>query len=160
MHPATLVMPEVARSAGTPRATAATTGEKFVFSITVPGSSSFFGRSEKKYLLRSFVEEDLVDWCIALKEVMSNLTLSLDRSMEGAIANVSATAASFTTDHDTIDGDAHYRYEGNRTSDAGGAHTSSEVEMPSGEAPTTVATAALPHSMSSPIAEENDNPWG
>jgi hypothetical protein len=43
-----------------------------VFVIQVPGSGSFFGRSEKKYTLRSFLEEDMVDWCIALKDAIAS----------------------------------------------------------------------------------------
>lgn len=60
LHPETLISPEASRS-----------GDKHVFTVTIPGSSSLFGRSERKYQLRSFVEEDMVDWCIAIKETMA-----------------------------------------------------------------------------------------
>lgn len=60
LHPGTLISPEASRS-----------GDKHVFTVTIPGSSSLFGRSERKYQLRSFVEEDMVDWCIAIKETMA-----------------------------------------------------------------------------------------
>jgi hypothetical protein len=39
-----------------------------VWSIQVPGSASFFGRGDRKHQLKSFLEEDMVDWCIALKD--------------------------------------------------------------------------------------------
>lgn len=39
-----------------------------IFSIQVPGSGSFFGRSDRKHQMKSFLEEDMVDWCIALKD--------------------------------------------------------------------------------------------
>lgn len=60
LHPGTLISPEASRS-----------GDKHVFTVTIPGSSSLFGRSERKCQLRSFVEEDMVDWCIAIKETMA-----------------------------------------------------------------------------------------
>lgn len=41
------------------------------WSVMVPGAGSFFGRSDKKYHFKSFVEEDMVDWCIALKDQVS-----------------------------------------------------------------------------------------
>lgn len=44
---------------------------EFSFTILVPGGTSFFGRSERKYALKSFVEEDMVDWCIAIKEAIA-----------------------------------------------------------------------------------------
>lgn len=37
------------------------------FTIVVPGGSTFFSRSERKHVLRSFLEEDMVEWCIAIK---------------------------------------------------------------------------------------------
>lgn len=43
-----------------------------IWSILVPGMSGFFGqRTDKKYSFRSFVEEDMVDWCIALKDAIA-----------------------------------------------------------------------------------------
>ena len=60
LHPETIVVPE---QKGV---------DKFVFSITVPAGSGLLGRGEKKYQLRSFVEEDMVDWCIAIKDVIKS----------------------------------------------------------------------------------------
>lgn len=36
------------------------------------GGFLFGGKGEKKYFLQSFVEEDMVDWCIAIKQVISS----------------------------------------------------------------------------------------
>jgi hypothetical protein len=58
LHAETTIVPESGK-----------TGEH-CFAIIVPGGSSFFSRSERKYVLRSFVEEDMVDWCIAFKEMV------------------------------------------------------------------------------------------
>lgn len=44
--------------------------DKHIFTIIIPGDGSLFGRSERQYRIRSFVEEDMVDWCIAIKEVV------------------------------------------------------------------------------------------
>lgn len=41
--------------------------DDLAWSILVPGGSGFFSRSERKYMFRSWAEEDMVDWCIALK---------------------------------------------------------------------------------------------
>lgn len=61
-----------------------------VFVIQVPGSGGFFGRSERKYMLKSFLEEDMVDWCIALKETIAisqaapnNMILMKERALKG-----------------------------------------------------------------------------
>jgi len=44
-----------------------------VWGINVPGgASSFFGgRADKHLALKSFIEEDMVNWCIAIKDVIS-----------------------------------------------------------------------------------------
>jgi hypothetical protein len=47
------------------------------FTVTSGAISSggflFGGKGEKKYLLQSFVEEDMVDWCIAIKQVIQDI---------------------------------------------------------------------------------------
>ena len=46
-----------------------------VFCVTALSSGGFFGgKGEKKYTLQSFVEEDMVDWCIAIKNVITSCT--------------------------------------------------------------------------------------
>lgn len=42
----------------------------YSFTVVVPRGSSFFSRSERKHVMRSFLEEDMVEWCIALKEAI------------------------------------------------------------------------------------------
>lgn len=44
-----------------------------IWSVNVPGgASSFFGgRADKHLVLKSFIEEDMVNWCIAIKDVIS-----------------------------------------------------------------------------------------
>lgn len=41
--------------------------DDLVWSVLVPGGTGFFSRSERKHVFRSWAEEDMVDWCIALK---------------------------------------------------------------------------------------------
>jgi hypothetical protein len=40
------------------------------------GGFLFGGKGEKKYVLQSFVEEDMVDWCIAIKQVIQEVESS------------------------------------------------------------------------------------
>lgn len=49
----------------------------FDWIISVPGSSGFFGRSEKTLRLSSFTEEDMVDWCISIKDCIGKPIPSL-----------------------------------------------------------------------------------
>ncbi len=42
-----------------------------VLTIRIPGEAGFFGRGERTYTLAAFSEEDMVDWCIALKEQLA-----------------------------------------------------------------------------------------
>lgn len=74
LHPITSVVPEGSRS------------HEHSFSITVPGGTGFFSRSEKKTTLRSFVEEDMVDWCIALKETIHSRELGKESNVETTTA--------------------------------------------------------------------------
>lgn len=74
MHPGTSAVPESGPGSGaTSLGSVMNTPIEHVFVINVPGGTSFFSRSEKKYTFRSFLEEDMVDWCIAVKNLSGSL---------------------------------------------------------------------------------------
>lgn len=88
LHPATSVTADPEYSKG-----------EHVFTITVPGGTSFFGRTEKRYSFRSYLEEDMVDWCIALKDIAGiartpTLSGGMGASADAAIDIPSACALS------------------------------------------------------------------
>lgn len=60
------------------------------------GGFLFGGKGEKKYFLQSFIEEDMVDWCIAIKQIISTCT---DDVIERSNQQPSASSAA----HDFIE---------------------------------------------------------
>ena len=92
-----------------------------IFTVTSGPISSggflFGGKGEKKYLLQSFVEEDMVDWCIAIKQVIQEVESSsykrADLPTKQNVRSPEAMAKHKTiqTAHEIIEPQPHYETE-------------------------------------------------
>ncbi len=110
-----------------------------IWRILIPGAQGFFGRSDKKYQFRSFLEEDMVDWCIAIKESIAANQASVNQMAQlthQESGQPTLAQPTWTSTQENIIGEDPYLNEEDIEIDTGlsalSLSTTSEVKPPTG----------------------------
>jgi hypothetical protein len=120
------------------------------FAITVPGGTSFFSRSERRHVLCSFVEEDMVDWCIALKDQLGGAPVEISRPSSVVSAEV---MTSRTEEFNAFGASVSTHYSTDQNENEGGGEEDDIVYRKRYDPP--ILRSSTP---TTPI-EELENPW-